>query len=62
MARFEPSSQDPDTLNAIALFQTCLGRRDEALALFEKSLRLKPGQPGVIRSLNLLKQGPPTGR
>ena len=31
-------------------------------ALFEKSLRLKPGQPGVIRSLNLLKQGPPTGR
>ena len=62
VARFEPSSQDPDTLNAIALFQTCLGRRDEALALFEKSLRLKPGQPGVIRSLNLLKQGPPTGR
>jgi len=60
--RFEPSSQDPDTLNAIALFKTCLGRRDEALALFEKSLRLKPGQPGVIRSLNLLKQGPPTGR
>ncbi len=61
VARFEPTSQDPDTLNAIALFETCLGRRDEALALFEKSLRIKPGQPGVIQSLNLLKQGPPTG-
>ncbi len=61
VARFEPSSEDPDTINAIALFKTCLGRRDEALALFEKSLRIKPGQPGVIQSLNLLKQGPPTG-
>ena len=61
VARFEASSQQPDTINAIALFKTCLGRRDEATALFEKSLRLKPGQPGVIQSLNLLKQGPPTG-
>jgi hypothetical protein len=60
VARFEASSQDPDTLNAIALFQTCLGRREEALALFEKSLRLKPGQAGVIQSLNLLQQAPPT--
>ncbi len=61
VARFEASSQDADTINAIALFQTCLGRRDEALALFEKSLRLKPGQPGVIQSLNLLQETPPTG-
>lgn len=61
VARFEPSSKDPDTLNAIALFQTCMGRPAEAMALFEKSLRIKPAQPGVIQSLNLLKQGPPTG-
>jgi tetratricopeptide (TPR) repeat protein len=59
---FENTSQDADTLNAIALFETCLGRRDEARALFEKSLRLKPGQPGVIQSLNLLQQAPPTGQ
>ena len=58
--RFEPSTRDPDTLNALALFKTCLGRRDEALALFQKSLRIKPGQPGVQQSLNLLQQTQPT--
>ena len=58
--RFEPSTKDPDTLNALALFKTCLGRRDEALALFQKSLRIKPGQPGVQQSLNLLQQTQPT--
>jgi len=58
--RFEPSTKAPDTLNALALFKTCLGRRDEALALFQKSLRIKPGQPGVQQSLNLLQQTQPT--
>ncbi len=61
VARFEASTRDPDTINALALFQTCMGRPGEAVALFEKSLQIKPGQPGVIQSLNLLKQGPPTG-
>ncbi len=61
VARFEPTSRDPDTINALALFQTCMGRPGEAMALFEKSLQLKPGQPGVIQSLNLLKQRSPTG-
>ncbi len=60
--RFEATSADPDTLNAIALFKTCLGRPDEAVALFEKSLRIKPGQSGVQQSLNLLKQARPTGQ
>jgi predicted AlkP superfamily phosphohydrolase/phosphomutase len=59
---FEASSRDADTLNAIALFQTCLGQREAALANFEKSLRIKPGQPGVIQSLNLLQQSPPKGQ
>jgi predicted AlkP superfamily phosphohydrolase/phosphomutase/Tfp pilus assembly protein PilF len=54
--RFESGSNDPDTINAIALFKTCLGRREEAVALFQKSLRIKPGQPGVVQSLNLLEQ------
>ncbi len=58
--RFEAGSNDPDTINAIALFSTCLGRRQEAVALFQKSLRIKPGQPGVIQSLNLLEQAPPS--
>jgi Flp pilus assembly protein TadD len=56
--RFEAGSNDPDTINAVALFKTCLGRRDDAVALFQKSLRIKPGQPGVIQSLNLLEQAP----
>ena len=59
---FEATTQDPDTLNAIALFKTCLGRREEAEALFEKSLRMKPGQPGVIQSLQLLRQAPLKGQ
>jgi len=59
VARFEASTQDPDTLNSLALFDTCLGRRDEAIALFQRSLALKPGQTGVIESLNLLQKAPP---
>jgi tetratricopeptide (TPR) repeat protein len=58
---FEPTSQDPDTINAIALFKTCLGRPDEAVVLFQKSLRIKPGQPGVQQSLNLLQKTRSTG-
>jgi tetratricopeptide (TPR) repeat protein len=60
--RFEAASQDPDTLNTIALFQTCLGHRDKALALFQKSLVLKPGQPGVLQSVSLLEKASPQGQ
>ena len=59
--RFETTTKDADTLNALALFQTCLGRPDAALALFEKSLQIKPDQPGVRQSLNLLQQSRPAG-
>jgi predicted AlkP superfamily phosphohydrolase/phosphomutase len=55
LARVSPETQDPDTLNVLALTRTCLGRRDEAIALFERSLALRPGQPGVIESLKLLR-------
>ena len=58
---FRATSSDPDTINAIALFETCLGRRDEALALFDRSLKLKPDQPGVRQSIALLRNGPPAG-
>jgi predicted AlkP superfamily phosphohydrolase/phosphomutase len=59
--KFEAASQDPDTINAIALFQTCLGRPEAAVALFQRSLRIKPGQPGVQQSLNLLQKTRSTG-
>jgi predicted AlkP superfamily phosphohydrolase/phosphomutase/Flp pilus assembly protein TadD len=56
------ATRDPETLNALALVRTCLGRREEAIALFERSLALKPQQPGVVQSLRLLRgeKGPPS--
>jgi len=56
VARFAPASQTPDTLNVLALFQGCLGRRDEAIAYFERSLAIKPDQPAVTRSLEGLRR------
>jgi tetratricopeptide (TPR) repeat protein len=53
---FERKTSDPMTLNALALFQTCLGKRQDAIVLLEKSLSLKPDQPGAIQSLNILKR------
>ncbi|HMF09478.1 MAG TPA: alkaline phosphatase family protein [Thermoanaerobaculia bacterium] len=62
LAPFEMKTSDPDTLNSLALLQTCLGRREEAIALLERSLAIKPGQPGTIRSLEFLKRShPPNG-
>ncbi len=54
LARFESKTSDPNTLNALGLFQTCLGHRAEAIALFERSLALKPDQPGVVQSLSMV--------
>jgi predicted AlkP superfamily phosphohydrolase/phosphomutase/Flp pilus assembly protein TadD len=61
LAPLEATTNNPDTLNALALVRTCLGRTDEARKLFERSLQIKPDQPGVIKSLNLLRaaQGVP---
>jgi len=55
LAALGPTTNDPDTLNALALARTCLGRRDEAISLFERSLAIKPGQQGVIHSLRMLR-------
>ena len=57
LSRFESKTSDTDTLNALALFQTCLGRRGEAIALFERSLALKRDQPAVVQSLNMVRRG-----
>ncbi len=61
VARFAAVSGQPDTLNVLGLLSTCLGRPDEAIAFFRRSLALKPDQPGAIRSLDLLQKGLPTG-
>jgi predicted AlkP superfamily phosphohydrolase/phosphomutase len=62
VSRFEAASHSPDTLNVLALLRTCLGRPDEAIRLFQKSLSIKADQPGAIRSLNLLQKGLPPGQ
>jgi predicted AlkP superfamily phosphohydrolase/phosphomutase/Flp pilus assembly protein TadD len=51
----EPGAKDPETLNALGLVKTCLGRREDAIAFFERSLAIKPAQPGVVESLKLLR-------
>jgi tetratricopeptide (TPR) repeat protein len=62
VARFEAATQTPDTLNAMGLFKTCLGRRAEAADLFRRSLAIEPDQPGAMQSLKVLqrdRQAPP---
>ena len=51
VARFEPVSRTPDTLNVLALFQGCLGKKDDAIALLQRSLAINPDQPAVTRSI-----------
>jgi predicted AlkP superfamily phosphohydrolase/phosphomutase/Flp pilus assembly protein TadD len=58
VARFEAVSRDPETLNALALFRACLGRKSDAVALLHRSLALKPDQPAVIQSLNRMRSSP----
>jgi len=60
VAPFEATSHEPETLNALGLFQTCLGRRDAALALFHKSLEIQPNQPAVVQSIQLIEKAPPS--
>jgi predicted AlkP superfamily phosphohydrolase/phosphomutase len=57
LSPFETKTNDTDTLNALGLFQTCLGRRREAIALFERSLALKADQPAVVQSLTIVRKG-----
>ena len=57
LSRFEAGTTDTDTLNALGLIQTCLGRQREAVALFERSLAMKPDQPAVVQSLTIVRRG-----
>jgi len=62
LGRFETATQSPETLNALALIRACLGRREEAIQLFRRSLAVKPAQPTVIQSLAVLEGGGTAGR
>jgi Flp pilus assembly protein TadD len=57
LSRYQASTREPATLNALGLFHTCLGRRPEAIRLFEQSLAIDPNQPGVVQSLKVVRGG-----
>jgi predicted AlkP superfamily phosphohydrolase/phosphomutase/Flp pilus assembly protein TadD len=57
LSRFETTTHEPQTLNTLALVRACLGHRDEAVALFRRSLALVPNQKTVMESLDLLQKG-----
>jgi tetratricopeptide (TPR) repeat protein len=56
LSRFEATTTDPQTLNDLALFETCLADREAVIRLLEKSLALKPDQPEVARSLEVVRK------
>jgi predicted AlkP superfamily phosphohydrolase/phosphomutase len=56
LAPFSESAREPETLNGLALYETCLGNRDRAVALFRRSLAMKAGQPGVTEALRVLER------
>ena len=57
LSPFEAATREPQTLNALALVRACLGRKEDAIALFRRSLALAPDQPTVVQSLELLQGG-----
>ena len=61
LSPFEAPTRDTQTLNALALVRACLGRKEDAIALFRRSLALEPGQPTVVQSLAVLQGGAAAG-
>jgi Flp pilus assembly protein TadD len=51
LSRFEPTTKEPRTLNALALFATCLRERTTVIRLLERSLTINPNQPEIARTL-----------
>jgi len=55
LTRFEASTTTPETLNDLALFDTCLEHREAVERLLARSLALKPDQPQVARLLEVVR-------
>ena len=55
LARFEATTTTPETLNDLALFETCLAHREAVERLLARSLELKPDQPQVARLLEVVR-------
>jgi predicted AlkP superfamily phosphohydrolase/phosphomutase/tetratricopeptide (TPR) repeat protein len=61
LSHFEAATEDTQTLNALALIRACLGRKNDAIALFRRSLAIAPNQKGVIESLEVLQANSKAG-
>ncbi len=55
LTRFEATTTAPETLNDLALFETCLAHREAVERLLTRSLALKPDQPQVARLLEVVR-------
>ena len=55
LMRFEAATTTPETLNDLALFETCLAHREAVERLLARSLALKPDQPQVARLLEVVR-------
>ena len=55
LSAFEPTTTDPQTLNDLALFHTCLADREAVIRLLERSLAANPNQPAVAQSLERVR-------
>jgi predicted AlkP superfamily phosphohydrolase/phosphomutase/Flp pilus assembly protein TadD len=55
LTRFEATTSAPETLNDLALFETCLAHREAVERLLTRSLALKPDQPQVARLLDVVR-------
>ena len=55
LTRFEASTTTPETLNDLALFETCLAHREAVERLLVRSLALNPDQPQVARLLEVVR-------
>ena len=56
LAPFEAKTASPQTLNDLALFQTCLADRTAVERLLARSLELDPNQPAVAQALERVRR------
>jgi tetratricopeptide (TPR) repeat protein len=59
LAKFESTTTSPQTLNDLALYQTCLQNREAVEKLLARSLALDPNQPAVARALERVRSPAP---
>jgi Flp pilus assembly protein TadD len=59
LAEFESATTSPQTLNDLALYETCLKDREAVERLLARSLALDPNQPAVARALERVRSAAP---